>query len=116
MVIGEARMHELAIAESVIEAVLAKTGDRPVRLVRLQIGRLSGVVPDALEFSFELAATGTPLEGARLQIDEPAGRLHCRSCNSDVGRDDLIMLCDCGSADVEVTAGRELALLSVEVG
>jgi hydrogenase nickel incorporation protein HypA/HybF len=109
-------VHELAIAESVIEAVLAKTGDRPVRVVRLQIGRLSGVVPDALLFAFEVATEGTPLQGAALQIDEPSGRLHCRTCNADLARNDLIMLCDCGSADVEVTAGRELALLNVEVG
>ena len=86
-----------------------------MRSIRLQVGRLSGVVPDALMFAFELAAQGTPLEGARLVIDEPAGRLHCRTCQVDQGTDDLILLCTCGSADVEVTAGRELALLSVEV-
>jgi hydrogenase nickel incorporation protein HypA/HybF len=115
MVSVEAEMHELAIAESVVEAVQARTGDQTVRSVRLQVGRLSGVVPGALMFAFELATQGTPLEDARLLIDEPAGRLHCRTCQVDQGTDDLILLCTCGSADVEVTAGRELALLSVEV-
>jgi hydrogenase nickel incorporation protein HypA/HybF len=109
-------MHELAIAESVVEAVQARTGRRTVHLVRLQVGRLSGVIPDALTFAFELAAQGTPLEGARLLIDEPAARLHCRTCQADQSQDDLILLCECGSADVELTAGRELALLSVEAG
>jgi hydrogenase nickel incorporation protein HypA/HybF len=109
------KMHELAIAEGIVDAVRTKTGDRTVRAVRLQVGRLSGVLPDALAFSFELATSGTPLEGARLFIDEPPGRLHCRTCDRDVGRDDLLLLCDCGSADVEVRAGRELSLLSVEV-
>lgn len=108
-------MHELAIAEGIVDAVRIRTGDRTVRAVRLQVGRLSGVLPDALTFSFELATSGTPLEGAQLVIDEPPGRLHCRTCNRDVGRDDLLLLCECGSADVEVLAGRELALLSVEV-
>lgn len=115
MVGVEAEMHELAIAESLVEAVQARTGGQTVRSVRLQVGRLSGVVPEALMFAFELAVRGTPLEGARLVIDEPAGRLHCRTCQVDQGTDDLILLCTCGSADVEVTAGRELALLSVEV-
>jgi hydrogenase nickel incorporation protein HypA/HybF len=115
MVIREAEMHELAIAESIVQAVRSRLGDRPVRSVRLRVGQLSGVLTDALTFSFELAAHGTPLEGAQLFIDEPRGRLHCRSCGRDVGRDDLVLLCECGSADVEVTAGRELALLSVEV-
>ncbi len=108
-------MHELSIAESVVEAVLERTADRHVTTVRLQVGRLCGVVPDALMFCFDLATLGTALEGALLQIDSPIGRARCRDCNSDFALDDLILLCDCGSADVEVTAGRELQVMSVEV-
>jgi hydrogenase nickel incorporation protein HypA/HybF len=115
MVIREAKMHELAIAESIIQAVQTKIGDQAVHSVRLQVGQLSGVIPDALTFSFELAAHNTPLEGAQLLIDEPRGRLHCRSCGRDVDVDDLVLLCECGSADVELTAGRELVVVSVEV-
>ena len=108
-------MHELAIAESVVEMVLARTDERPVRTIRLQVGRLAGVVLTAFEFCFELATAGTPLEGAALEIDEPPGVLHCRGCGEDHARDDLIMLCDCGSADVEVLSGRELQIVSVEL-
>ena len=49
--------------------------DAPVRRVRLEIGRLSGVVPDAVRFCFDLVAAGTTLEGAVLEIDEPGGRV-----------------------------------------
>ena len=108
-------MHELSIAESVVDAVLERTGDRHVATVRLQVGRLSGVVPDALMFCFELATAGTALEDADLQIQEPTGRAHCRECNMDFALNDLILLCECGSADVEVVAGRELSVSSVEV-
>lgn len=108
-------MHELAIAQSVVDAVLEQTQGRRVLAVRLSVGRLAGVVADALEFSFDLVAQGTDLEGARLEIDQPEGLLHCRSCQADVPRADLILLCECGSADVEVRAGRELMLTSVEV-
>ncbi len=108
-------LHELSIAESVVEAVLARTGDQRVAVVRLRVGRLAGVVRDSLEFCFELASAGTPLEGATLDIEEPEGRLHCRTCGDVSARDDLILLCDCGSADVEVVSGRELELGSVEV-
>jgi hydrogenase nickel incorporation protein HypA/HybF len=106
-------MHELAIAESVVDAVLARTGDQQVTAVRLRIGRLSGVVRDSLEFCFELATAGTPLEGATLEVEEPPGRLHCRTCGDESPRDDLILLCECGSADVEVVSGRELEIISV---
>jgi hydrogenase nickel incorporation protein HypA/HybF len=106
-------MHELAVAESVVSSVLERTGDRRVSVVRLRIGRLAGVVPDALSFCFELA--GTQLEGASLEIAEEHGRARCRRCGSDFDLDDPILLCACGSADVQLLSGRELSVTSVEV-
>ena len=108
-------MHELAICQSVVDAVLDRTGDARVTELRLDVGRLSGVVPDALRFCFELVTEGTPMAGAELRIEEPAGRAHCRGCGADFALDDLILLCPCGSADVAVTAGRDLLVRSVEV-
>lgn len=108
-------MHELSIAESVVATVRRRTGDQTVSCVRVQVGRLSGVVPDALDFCFELATAGTPLEGAALEIEQPSGAGHCRTCEGDFALADLILLCPCGSADVSVTAGTELAVTSVEV-
>ena len=66
-------MHELAIATSVVDAVCARAGDRRVHVVTLRIGALTAVVPDALRFSFELAAEGTVASAARLAIEETAG-------------------------------------------
>ena len=108
-------MHELAIAESVLASVLERTGDRHVSVVRLRVGRLAGVVPDALTFCFELAAAGTPLAGADLEIVGEQGRAHCRGCGDDFELDDAILLCPCGSADVALVSGRELCVTSVEV-
>ncbi|MEP6526795.1 MAG: hydrogenase maturation nickel metallochaperone HypA [Nocardioidaceae bacterium] len=107
-------MHELAITQSVVQAVLEKTGDRKVTVVRLKVGRLSGVVPDAMRFCFDLVTAGTALEGADLEIDEPPGLAHCRVCGDDFGVSDLLLLCECGSSDVEVKTGRELLVSSVE--
>ncbi|WP_427018089.1 hydrogenase maturation nickel metallochaperone HypA [Pseudarthrobacter sp. P1] len=109
-------MHELSITQSLVDAVLDRTGDRHVTGVNLRIGRLSGVLPDAVRFCFELVSEGTPLAGAQLRIDEPPGRVRCRSCRQESVLPDMFALCTCGSADVEVTGGRELMLASVEVG
>jgi hydrogenase nickel incorporation protein HypA/HybF len=106
-------MHELGITQSVVEAVTDRTGSSPVACVRVRVGRLAGVVPDAMRFCFELVTAGTPLEGAVLEIEQPDGRGHCRDCGAEFPLADLILLCDCGSADVEVLAGRELAVASV---
>ena len=108
-------MHELAIAEDVVSSVRERTGDRHVSVVRLRVGALTGVVPDALDFCFDLAAAGTPLEGASLEIVQECGRAHCRTCEADFELPDALLLCDCGSADVALLSGRELSVTSVEV-
>jgi hydrogenase nickel incorporation protein HypA/HybF len=106
-------VHELAITQSVVDAVTERTGTAPVAGVRLRVGRLAGVVPDAMAFCFELVTAGTPLEGAVLEFEQPEGRGRCRTCGEEFVLADLILLCGCGSADVEVLAGRELAVASV---
>jgi hydrogenase nickel incorporation protein HypA/HybF len=106
-------MHELAITQSVVEAVTERTGSAQVTSVRLRVGRLAGVVPDALRFCFELVTAGTPLECATLEIEQPEGRGRCRTCGAEFALRDLVLLCDCGSAEVEVLSGRELSVESV---
>lgn len=108
-------MHELAITQSVVEAVTERTGSAPVASVRLRVGRLSGVVPDAMRFCFELVTAGTPLEGAALEFEQPEGRGRCRTCGATFEVTDAVLLCRCGSADVEVLSGRELAVASVRL-
>jgi hydrogenase nickel incorporation protein HypA/HybF len=106
-------MHELAITQGVVDAVTERTGSAPVTCVRLRVGRLAGVVPDAMRFCFDLVTAGTPLEGAALEFDQPEGRGRCRTCGAEFVLADLVLLCSCGSADVDVLAGRELAVASV---
>jgi hydrogenase nickel incorporation protein HypA/HybF len=66
-----------------------------------------------MRFCFELVTAGTPLEGAVLEVEQPEGRGRCRTCGDEFVLADPILLCRCGSADVEVLAGRELTVASV---
>jgi hydrogenase nickel incorporation protein HypA/HybF len=109
-------MHELSIAVSVVDAVCERAAGRSVHSVRLRVGALTAVVPEAMRFCFDLAVEGTVAEGARLDIEQRPGAARCRSCGADVELTDPILLCPCGSADLEVTAGRELQIVSMEVG
>ena len=68
-----------------------------------------------MQFCFELATEGTVADGARLDLNVQPGSARCRSCGENFELQDLILLCPCGSADVEVLSGRELMLMSVEV-
>jgi hydrogenase nickel incorporation protein HypA/HybF len=108
-------MHEMAITESVVAAVSERIGpERAVRVV-LEIGQLSGVVPDALRFCFEICAKDTVLDGAALEIREIAGRAHCAACDADFAIDALVGLCACGSPELAIVTGRELRIKEVEV-
>lgn len=108
-------MHELAIVEGVIDTVTGRLPEAKITCVRLEIGALSGVVPDALRFSFELATEGTNLQGADLEISEIPGRARCRACGAEFAPGGQALLCGCGSADVDVLAGRDLKIALVRV-
>lgn len=108
-------MHELALTESLVSTVCEHVGRAKVTRVRVVVGRLSGVVPEAMRFCFDVCAAGTPLEGARLEVEEVAGRARCRSCETEVELEDAVPLCGCGSADLLVLSGQELKIREVEV-
>jgi hydrogenase nickel incorporation protein HypA/HybF len=108
-------VHELSITQAVVDAVVEQLGDARVRTVHLRIGRVSGVEPDAVRFCFDLCAAGTPVEGARLQIDEIPGFGTCDACGADFAVEDLLLGCPCGSLDVHVAGGDDLMVTAVEV-
>src|SRR3981189_1005005 len=105
----------MAITESVISAVSEKVGDRRGQRVSLAVGRPSAGVGEAPYFYFGLATEGTPLEASLLEIIDIPGRARCRSCGAEVELEDMIALCTCGSADLEILSGEELTIKEVEL-
>lgn len=109
-------MHELALADSIVRAVAAEVGDARVLRVRLSIGRLAAVVPDALRACFPLCARGTALEGAALEIRDIPARAVCRGCGAEEDLvDPAFARCRCGSEDLALTGGADLRIEEVEV-
>lgn len=114
-------MHELALIESLVDAITEELGGREeqayrrVTLVRLEIGELSGVARDPLMFAFDVCKTGTILEGARLEVSRVVARARCHACGSEHRPSTLAESCPCGSFDRELISGDELRLESVEV-
>jgi hydrogenase nickel incorporation protein HypA/HybF len=109
-------MHELSITRTVVTTVTQRMRDARVCRIRLEVGKLSGLVPDSVRFCFEMVAAGTTCEGATLEIDEPPGRARCRACGAAFDTTEVLPLCDdCGSADIEVHGGQELRIREVEV-
>lgn len=109
-------MHELALAESVVRIVSQHADGRQVVRVNLKIGHLRQVVPSALAFSFELVAQGTPVEGAQLGIEEIPATGRCRACGAKSRLDTFPLQCrECAGFDLELTAGEELYVESLEL-
>lgn len=113
-------MHELSIANSLVEVATesaAQAGASRVTEVRLRLGVLSGVVRGALEFCFEAAVAGTPLEGATLVIEELPVRIFCHACQKESELASIqrfrCPLCQ-GPAD-DIRQGRELELAAIEI-
>ncbi len=113
-------MHELAIAEALIEQVgteLDRAGKKgAVKRLELAVGRLSGVHCDCLRFAFGLLAPGTLAEGAELLIREPPAVARCRACGASTEIAEMVADCPrCGSPEIVIEEGRELLLESIEV-
>ncbi len=108
-------MHELAITESVVNAVAERLGGARVRRVVVEVGCLSGVVPDAMAFCFDLCCAGTTLEGATLEIVSVPAHGRCPRCATTVAVTDPLGWCACGSDVLDLAGGQELRIKEVEV-
>jgi len=108
-------VHELGITQEVVALAGEHAGGRKVARVVLEIGKLSGVLPDAVRFCFDLCAEGTPVEGAVLEIVETPGLARCRGCGGEVPLDRPFGRCGCGGTDLEWVAGEELRVRELEL-
>ena len=112
-------MHEVSIMESALNMALEqarRAGAGRVYQIRLRIGSLSGVVPEALRFAFEALTPGTPAEGAELAIEDVPARFWCGACAQEFQSDDMFAECPgCHRPSGDLRAGREMELASMEI-
>lgn len=112
-------MHEMALTESIVDLVedeSRKHGFTRVRVVRLEIGALGHVDPEAIRFCFEAVARGGVVEGAQLEIISIAGEGWCLDCGKSVPVRERFGPCpDCGGHHVQVTAGDDMRVKELEV-
>jgi hydrogenase nickel incorporation protein HypA/HybF len=113
-------MHEASIMQNVFDIAFARLGQesaaRIVRL-RLRVGALAGVVPEALAFAFEAMKADTPASGAALEIERVPARLACRDCQCEFEPESFPAACPgCDSWAAEVRQGQELELVFLEIG
>ena len=111
-------MHELGIAQSVLEAVqaeAAKRNSKPVK-VGLRIGELSAIDPDALRFSFEALTVETDVQSLELEIEFCPRRHRCLDCGTEFEIKNFVFNCpECRANRSECISGEELQLAYIEL-
>jgi hydrogenase nickel incorporation protein HypA/HybF len=112
-------MHELSVAQNIIEIVVdhavKNNADRVTEVV-LDIGGVSGVIPETLEFAWEIVAKGSPAENAVLKINFIEAVAFCQECKKEFKMNDIFTICEfCGSAYYEIIRGKELKVKSIVV-
>jgi hydrogenase nickel incorporation protein HypA/HybF len=112
-------MHELSIAQNIIEIVkdnAAKQHAARISEVELDIGTISGVVPETLEFALDIAVKGTIMEGAKIKMNIFNAKAKCLSCEKEFEVDDIYTLCPhCGSLQFDIIQGKELKVKSIKI-
>lgn len=113
-------MHELSIAMSIVDLAREEAelrGAPGVDVVYLRLGPLSGVVKEALLFSYEIACQQTMLEGSKLLIEEVPIIANCPVCRERRYVQSMQSLCcvECGTPTPEILEGRELMVTALEL-
>ncbi len=112
-------MHEVSLIQDTL--ILAfqhakQAGGSQIHRLCMRVGDLSGVVPEALEFAFDVVARGTMAEGATLDIHRVPLRCYCSGCQHEFEPADYCCECPtCGQASADIRGGREMELTSLEV-
>ena len=112
-------MHELSIAQALVEQleeIRKREGASRIVRCRVAVGRLSGVDRGALEAAFPLAAEGWPIQPDALDVREVPVSVRCRRCSAETRLEELDFRCSaCQSIEVDLAAGREIQLESVDL-
>lgn len=111
-------MHELSVTESLLEIALRhgrEAGASAVTDLYLVIGDLSTIVDESVQFYWDIITEGTPAAGSILHFQRIPGQLRCRTCGHAYSPGDDLPCPACGSIDIEIVAGEEFYLESIEV-
>ena len=112
-------MHELAITQSILSIVVEKAEEvkaNKITRINLTIGEMSGIVADCVQFYFDFLSKDTIAAHANLYFDRPRTKLRCRHCGMTYEPDGFDWICNnCHNNNVEIIAGRECYVTSIEV-
>ena len=110
-------MHELSICSSIADIARRRADGRTITVINVRVGQLRQIVPDTLIYCWSLISEETALAGSRIVVESVPARIRCRSCQhtADVGDLPVFACAACGGIDVEIVAGEEFLITSLEL-
>lgn len=110
-------MHELSIAASIVDYATDFASEHQatsISRIEIEVGQLSGVITESLEFAMEEAVKGSVLEKAEVILTEVPGRSRCNRCQTEFDNPDWYTPCpSCLAMDAEIIGGKELLITKI---
>ncbi len=112
-------MHEVSMMQNTLDIAIAQAlqnGAKKIALLTMNVGELSGAIPEALEFAFDVLIQGTMAENAQLEINAIPVICYCPNCDRNFQSDTYIYECpQCQKISTDILQGKELQLASIVV-
>jgi hydrogenase nickel incorporation protein HypA/HybF len=112
-------MHELSITQNIIRISTEEAEKHKalrVKEIRIKVGELSGLIPDCIQYYFDIASKGTRVEGALLKIDKIPIAVRCNECAHEEELSSRVYTCsNCESYNIKIIRGNEFLIDSLEV-
>jgi len=112
-------MHEMSIAKSIVDIVsveMSKAGEGQVTELELEIGQLSGIEYESLDFALKAVQPGTVIEGSTITISKPPGEALCNDCGHLFETDTRVSACpECKSYGCSIIGGKQLRVVSIVI-
>ena len=112
-------MHEMSIVVNIVDIAeneARKAGAKTISELELDIGTVSGIELDALNFAFESIKPKTMLKNAEIKINTIPAKSKCEDCFSEFETDAVYALCpECNSYKTKIIQGKEMKVKSILV-
>lgn len=112
-------MHELSVTQSIIKITCeeaSKHDAKKVKGIKIKVGELTGLIPQSIQYYFDIASKGTKVEGAVLNIEKIPIGVECKDCGYKGVLNDKSYVCpSCESYNVKILGGTEFYIDSMEV-
>lgn len=112
-------MHELSVTQSIINISseeAEKHKAKKVKEIKILVGELSGLIPETIQYYFDIASKGTKVEGAKLNIEKVPIKVRCNECGFEAEMDRNSYCCkNCESLNIKIIKGTEFLIQSMEV-